>query len=116
MVFTRAIPGKVCNDGFPSGIAKKQVRAVQRFYQTLNCSSRVALASIVVLCTARLAMAGDVQGPYHLSPGDTVEVGIVSLPDWPRRAVVQMDGTITLPQIGMIAVAGLTSAELQSRM
>ncbi|RUU01882.1 hypothetical protein EOD23_20670 [Mesorhizobium sp. USDA-HM6] len=35
----RAIPGKVCN-GFPSGIAWKQiVRAVRRFRETVNCSS-----------------------------------------------------------------------------
>ncbi|MDX8456321.1 polysaccharide biosynthesis/export family protein [Mesorhizobium sp. VK9D] len=79
-------------------------------------TSRIALASIAVFCTARIAMATDVQGAYQLSPGDTVEVGIASLPDWPRRAVVQMDGTIALPQVGMIAVAGLTSTDLQTRM
>ncbi|RWD64698.1 MAG: hypothetical protein EOS36_09320 [Mesorhizobium sp.] len=34
----RAIPGKVCN-GFPSGIAQKQIlRAVRRFYESLKRS------------------------------------------------------------------------------
>ena len=71
--------------------------------------SRIALASIAAFCATQLAVAADVVGPYQLSPGDTVEVGIASVPDWPRRAVVQMDGTIALPEVGMISVAGLTS-------
>ncbi|RWD60461.1 MAG: hypothetical protein EOS36_20985 [Mesorhizobium sp.] len=38
----RAIPGKVCN-GFPSGIAQKQIlRAVRRFYESLKRSRRSA--------------------------------------------------------------------------
>lgn len=78
--------------------------------------SRIALASIAAFCATQLAVAADVVGPYQLSPGDTVEVGIASVPDWPRRAVVQMDGTIALPEVGMISVAGLTSTELQIRM
>ncbi|AZO71791.1 MAG: hypothetical protein EOQ32_29175 [Mesorhizobium sp.] len=38
---TRAIPGKVCN-GFPSGIAQKQIlRAVRRFYESLKRSKGI---------------------------------------------------------------------------
>ncbi|QPC95128.1 polysaccharide biosynthesis/export family protein [Mesorhizobium sp. INR15] len=79
-------------------------------------TSRIALASIGVLCATHVAVAADVQGPYKISPGDTVEIGIASIPDRTRRALVQMDGTIALPEVGVISVGGLTSSELQARM
>lgn len=79
-------------------------------------TNRLALALIAAFCTARVAAAADIPGPYQLSPGDTVEIGIASIPDRTQRAVVQMDGTIALPEVGMISVGGLTSAQLQTRM
>lgn len=79
-------------------------------------TSRIALASIAALCTARVAAAADMMAPYQLSPGDTVEIGIASIPDRAQRAVVQMDGTIAIPEVGTITVGGLTSAQLQTRM
>ena len=53
---------------------------------------------------------------YRLSPGDTVEVSVGGVPDQRNRAQIQMDGTIALPGVGTVEVAGLTPAELQSRM
>lgn len=79
-------------------------------------TNRHALALIAAFCTARVAVAADISGPYQLSPGDTVEIGIASIPDRTQRAVVQMDGTIALPEVGMISVGGLTSTQLQTRM
>lgn len=77
-------------------------------------TSRIPLAALAALCVLHTAAAAEVG--YHLSPGDTVEIGIASIPDRTQRAVVQMDGTIALPEVGMIPVGGLTSAELQTRM
>jgi polysaccharide biosynthesis/export protein len=51
---------------------------------------------------------------YRISPGETVEIGIASIPDHNLRAVVQTDGTISLPEAGSISVAGLTPAEMQA--
>lgn len=79
-------------------------------------TNRHALVLIAAFCTARVAAAADIPGPYQLSPGDTVEIGIASIPDRTQRAVVQMDGTIALPEVGMISVGGLTSTQLQTRM
>jgi polysaccharide export outer membrane protein len=79
-------------------------------------TNRHALALIAAFCTARVAAAADISGPYQLSPGDTVEIGIATIPDRTQRAVVQMDGTIALPEVGMISVGGLTSTQLQTRM
>lgn len=53
---------------------------------------------------------------YRISPGDTVEVGIASIPGRTQRAVVQMDGTVVLPDAGAVSVGGLTASELQMRM
>lgn len=79
-------------------------------------SSRILLAAVIALSATNKVGAADVQGAYQLSPGDTVEIGIASIPERTQRAVVQMDGTIALPEVGMISVAGLTSTELQTRM
>ncbi|KAA3448797.1 sugar ABC transporter substrate-binding protein [Mesorhizobium sp. SARCC-RB16n] len=79
-------------------------------------TNRHALALVAAFCTARVAAAADISAPYQLSPGDTVEIGIASIPDRTQRAVVQMDGTIALPEVGMISVGGLTSTQLQTRV
>lgn len=73
------------------------------------------LASGVLLaaCLCGEAYAG---APYRLAPGDTVEIALVGLPDQRQRATVQLDGTIALPAVGSVVVAGLTPAEFQTRM
>ncbi|MGX7871617.1 polysaccharide biosynthesis/export family protein [Mesorhizobium sp. ORM6] len=76
---------------------------------------RTILASVAVISLTSMAAAGEVE-PYRLSPGDTVEIGIAPIPERTQRAVVQMDGNIAVPEVGMIMVAGLTGSELQTRM
>lgn len=55
-------------------------------------------------------------GQYKLAAGDTLEVAIGGLPDQRYRMQIQDDGTIAFPGIGAVDVAGLTPAELQTRM
>jgi polysaccharide export outer membrane protein len=55
-------------------------------------------------------------GPYTLSPGDTIEVSIGGLPEQRNKEQIQIDGTISIAGAGAIQVAGLTPAELQSRI
>lgn len=78
-------------------------------------AKRTVLASVAGMFLTSMAAAGDVE-PYRLSPGDTVEIGIAPIPDRTQRAVVQMDGNIALPEVGMVMVGGLTASELQNRM
>ncbi|RWE27546.1 MAG: sugar ABC transporter substrate-binding protein [Mesorhizobium sp.] len=78
--------------------------------------SRFLLTAVAVLATLPMAFAGDLSAAYRISPGDTVEIGITSIPGRTQRAVVQMDGTIVLPDAGTISVGGLTSPELQTRL
>ena len=81
------------------------------------CKHAIARAS-GVLCavTVMLASTEGMAAPYRLAPGDTVEVSIGGIPDQRTRAQVQIDGSIALPGIGTVAIAGLTPAELQSRI
>ena len=53
---------------------------------------------------------------YKLAAGDTVEVSIGGASEQRHRAQIQTDGTIVLAGIGTVNVAGLTTAELQTRM
>jgi polysaccharide biosynthesis/export protein len=75
---------------------------------------RALLASAAILFLPGAAHAQTSQ--YRLAPGDTVEVTIAPLPERTSRAMVQSDGTISLPLAGSIPVEGLTPAELQSRL
>lgn len=54
--------------------------------------------------------------PYRLAAGDTVEVSVGGASEQRHKAQIQIDGTIALPGIGTLEVAGMTTAELQSRM
>lgn len=78
--------------------------------------SRTILVALGMLGAIDMAGAADVRTAYKLSPGDIVEIGISSIPERTQRAVIQMDGTIALPEVGMVSVGGLTPAELQARM
>ncbi|MER8825482.1 polysaccharide export protein [Mesorhizobium sp. M0938] len=78
--------------------------------------NRILLAALGMLSAVGMAAAAETRVAYRLSAGDTVEIGIASIPERTQRATVQMDGTIALPEVGMVSVGGLTPAELQTRM
>jgi polysaccharide export outer membrane protein len=78
--------------------------------------NRILLAALGMLSAVDMAAAAETRVAYRLSAGDTVEIGIASIPERTQRATVQMDGTIALPEVGMVSVGGLTPAELQTRM
>lgn len=73
--------------------------------------------TIVALCAFLSTLsAGALASEYRISPGETVEINITSMAERSLRAVVQTDGTISLPEIGSINIAGLTPAEFQARL
>lgn len=78
--------------------------------------NRILLVVLGMLAAMETAAAAEARIAYRLSAGDTVEIGIASISERTQRAVVQMDGTIALPEVGMVSVGGLTPAELQTRM
>ena len=77
-----------------------------------SCISAIFCAAIVVVASSGVCLAAQ----YKLAPGDTVEVAVGGAPDQRNRAQIQIDGTIALPGVGTVEVAGLTPAELQTRM
>ncbi|ABY31941.1 polysaccharide export protein [Methylorubrum extorquens PA1] len=53
---------------------------------------------------------------YRLQPGDAIEVAVAGQPDLRARATVQIDGTISLPTIGTLLVAGETTGEVMAKI
>jgi polysaccharide biosynthesis/export protein len=83
-----------------------KLRRPRRCSVAANCCA--VIASIVLSQTAL--------AEYHLAPGDTVEVAVYGIPDQHYRALVQLDGSISLPGVGLVVVGGMTQMELQQRM
>lgn len=48
---------------------------------------------------------------YRLGPGDTVRITIFDLPDYSGDYQILVDGSLTLPRIGRVILAGLTLEE-----
>jgi polysaccharide export outer membrane protein len=53
---------------------------------------------------------------YHVGPGDVLEVVVFGNEDLSRSPTVQTDGTISLPLLGEVPVAGLTTGEVQRKL
>jgi polysaccharide biosynthesis/export protein len=53
---------------------------------------------------------------YVIGPSDTIEVRVAGQPDLTTQARVDGDGRIGFPQLGQIAVAGMTQEQLSNRI
>jgi polysaccharide biosynthesis/export protein len=58
--------------------------------------------------TSKLALCAE----YRIEVGDTIEFNAAAMPQLKTRSTVSLDGTITLPLIGQIKAADLSSDEL----
>lgn len=56
------------------------------------------------------------QSDYLLGVGDLIEVSVFGVPDYANTAQVSADGTIRLPLLEPVAVAGLSTSELEVRL
>lgn len=66
-----------------------------------------------LLTTTTFSMAGE---SYRIQPGDAVDFSAASAPDIKTRAVVNIDGQISLPLTGEFKAEGLTVSELQDKV
>jgi polysaccharide export outer membrane protein len=64
-------------------------------------------------CSAAYAGAGT---DYRLHAGDVLEISIAEAPELKQRVPVQLDGSITFPMLGNLAIAGLSISEAQARI
>jgi polysaccharide biosynthesis/export protein len=53
---------------------------------------------------------------YVLGPGDVIEVDVLGQSDFRTRARIRSDGTIALPFLGVVAVAGQTSIDFGKKI
>lgn len=65
---------------------------------------------VLSLCVAALPARAE----YRLAAGDTLELAVAGLPEWRQRAVIQIDGAISLPVVGTVRAAGSTASEVQA--
>lgn len=54
------------------------------------------------------------QFPYTLDSGDVIALDIFNVPDYSKEYTVLVDGTISLPLVNRVSVAGLTLEETES--
>jgi polysaccharide export outer membrane protein len=62
------------------------------------------------------AAAEDTTSEYRVGAGDALDVAVLENPEISRTAVVQTNGGMSLPLVGEVRVAGLTVAEIQSKL
>jgi polysaccharide biosynthesis/export protein len=71
----------------------------------------IAFAGLMLLVTSYTARA-----EYLVAPGDTIEVRVAGASELSQRAQVQQDGTVSLPGVGDIRVAGLGLADMRAKI
>lgn len=69
-----------------------------------------------VLLALGLCVASPAMAEYRLGPGDVLEVSVASLPEFRHRVTVQLDGSISLPLLGTLYVAGSPPSEARSKI
>jgi polysaccharide export outer membrane protein len=74
-------------------------------------TARILGALIGLLLSALPASAG-----YLLDVGDVIEISVAGVPDLQRRVSIQLDGSISFPLLGTIAVAGLSPLQVQAKI
>ena len=78
---------------------------------------RSAVAAVTLILAAALnASAQDASGDYRIGSKDLLEIRVLEIPDLNVERRVADSGTIDLPLLGAIAVAGKTAAEAQQQL
>lgn len=78
--------------------------------RVLSLAAALTLAAVVAGATA----ADD--AAYRVGPGDVIEVVVEGRPELSRLPTVQTSGTVFVPGAGDVAVRGLTTAEIATRI
>ena len=100
-----------------SGILTREseMREMMQSWKTRMGPRRRLLRAVALALTC--AMVGrPALAEYLVDAGDVVEISIGGPVDFSYRAAVQLDGTITVPRLGTISVAGLQPSEIKTRI
>jgi polysaccharide biosynthesis/export protein len=82
---------------------------INAFGKNLGRCIKWGLAAVTISVTQAKA-------EYLLNVGDVLEVAAAGVPELRSRAPVQMDGSISLPLVGRLPVAGLSLPEIQAKV
>jgi len=75
------------------------------------------VARLLLLCLASLAAGSVLAADYRVSPEDIVNIKVFDEPDLSvEEARVTSNGTVSLPLLGDVKVAGLTTSQIASRV
>ena len=77
---------------------------------------RLGCRPLIALALAPLFYASSAWADYPVQAGDVVEVSIGGMIEVHQRSAVQLDGTVTFPQVGTVSVAGLSAAEIRTKI
>ncbi|WP_114945636.1 polysaccharide biosynthesis/export family protein [Microvirga calopogonii] len=84
----------------------------------LNFIRTSVRARIVVAALGGLFLQGNdsIAAEYRLAPGDTIEITISGAAQLQQKAVLGLDGTVSLPVMGEVKASGLSLSELRSKI
>ena len=88
-----------------------RLRKLLQIVTTLKHSSKWGWVAVCLATSVAPAKA-----EYQVSIGDVLEVAVAGAPDLRFRASVQMDGKISLPMVGTLAVAGRPLQEVRAQI
>lgn len=88
---------------------------IPKLVRDWHCFLRIR-KPLVVAVAVLLLHPGAALAQYLVAPGDTLEISIVSLPELRQRAQVNLEGQVSYPLLGSMSVAGLSLAEIQSKL
>jgi polysaccharide export outer membrane protein len=72
------------------------------------------VSSLLAMGALHAAVAAGAE--YRLNVGDVVEISVATVPELQRRLRINLDGSITFPLLGTVAVAGLTPSQAQVKI
>src|SRR5580704_6999394 len=72
------------------------------------------VSSLLAMGALRAAVAAGAE--YRLNVGDVLEISVATVPELQRRLRINLDGSITFPLLGTVAVAGLTPSQAQVKI
>ena len=84
-----------------------QIRICSAWFWRLGC---------IIFASANIFHSGPATAQYLIDVGDVVEIAISGPMEIRQRVAVQMDGTIALPLMGSVAVGGLRSVDVRTKV
>ena len=82
----------------------------------MSAAAVVLLATLPLLAQAPPPSTPPAAPEYRVGSGDVLEVVVLGNDDLSRTPTVQTGGTVTLPLLGEVQVAGMTVPEIKDKL